>query len=207
MSSSNLIRWSGLAALVGGLLWVVIEIAFLIIIGDQPESVAATTSAWEILLVPVLVGNMLIFLGLVGLYARQVAETGVLGLVAFLVALTGTALFAGINWTYTFAVPSLAQAAPDLLDAAPAGVLAAGFTLTLVLFGLGWLLFGLASLRARVLPRGAAVLLMIGAVLVFVLSLLELPFSTAVFGIALAWMGYALWTGGGEAAPEPQPAT
>jgi hypothetical protein len=130
-----------------------------------------------------------------------------LGLIAFLVAFVGTALFVGINWTYTFAVPSLAEGAPEILDTDPSGVLVAGFTLTLVLFGLGWLLFGLASLGAGVLPRGAGVLLMIGAVLILVLSLLELPFSSVVFGIALAWMGYALWEGGGEAAPEPQSAT
>jgi hypothetical protein len=206
MSSSNLIRWSGLAALVGGLLWIVLEVAFLIIVGDQPESVAAVTSAWVILLVLALVGNMLILLGLVGLYARQVAETGVLGLVAFLVAFFGTALFVGLNWTFTFAAPSLAQAAPEVLDADPSGVLGAGFILTFVLFGLGWLLFGLASLRAGVLPRGAAVLLVVGAVLIFVLSLLELPFSAVVFGIALAWIGYALWAGAGEGATEAKPA-
>jgi hypothetical protein len=207
MSSSNLIRWSGLAALVGGLLWVVLEVAFLIIIGDQPESIAAATSAWVILLVLALVGSTLILLGLVGLYARQVAETGGLGLVAFLVAFFGMALFVGMNWTFTFAVPSLAQAAPEVLDADPSGVLAAGFILTLVLFNLGWLLFGLASLGAGVLPRGAAVLLMIGAVLSFVLGFLDLPFSAVVLVIALAWMGYAVWASEGEGATEPQPAT
>jgi hypothetical protein len=207
MSSSNLILWSGLAALVGGVLWIVLEVAFLIVIGDQPDSIAATTSAWVILLVLALVGNMLIFLGLVGLYARQVAETGVLGLIAFLAAFFGTALFVGANWTLTFAAPSLAQAAPEVLYADPSGVLGTGFILTFVLFALGWLLFGLASLRAGVLPRGATVLLVVGAVLIFVLSFLELPFSAVVLGIALAWMGYAVWAGAGEGAAEPRPAT
>lgn len=207
MSPSNLIRWSGLAALVGGVLWVVFEVAFFIIIGDQPESIVGATSAWVILLVLALVGSMLIFLGLVGLYARQVAEMGVLGLIAFLVAFIGMTLFVGILWNFTFAVPSLAEAAPELLDAGPSGMLAAGFILTFVLFTLGWLLFGLASLLAGVLPRGAAVLLMIGAVLSFVLGFLELPFGDVVFDVALAWMGYAVWTGAGERVTEPQPAT
>ena len=164
------------------------------------------TSGWVILLVLALMGSMLIFLGLVGLYARQVAETGVLGLIAFLVAFIGMTLFVGMIWTFTFVVPSLAEAAPELLDADPSGLLAAGFILTLVLFTLGWLLFGLASLQAGLLPRGAAVLLMIGAVLSFVLSFLELPFGEVVFGVALAWMGYAVWAGAGEQATEPRAA-
>ena len=206
MSSSNLIRWSGLAALVGGVLWVVLDVAFFIIIGDQPESVVADTSAWVILLVLALVGSMLIFLGLVGLYARQVAETGVLGLIAFLVAFFGMTLLVGIIWTFTFVVPPLAEAAPEFLDADPSGVLAAGFILTVVLFALGWILFGLASLLAGVLPRGAAVLLIIGAALSFVLDFLELPLGEVVFGVALAWMGYAVWRGAGERATEAQPA-
>lgn len=42
---------------------------------------------------------------------------------------------------------------------------------------------------------------MIGAVLVTVLFLvLELPFGFVVFGAALAWLGYGVWTGAGELA-------
>lgn len=197
MSSSNLIRWSGLAASVGGVLFVVLVVAFVVLLGDQPDSVAATTSTYVILEVLFLVAAVLIFLGLVGLYARQAEQAGTLGLIAFLAAFIGTALFFGFEWASTFVVPALAETAPDFLDAEPSGVLAAGFILTFVLFALGWLLFGLASLRARVLPRGSAVLLMIGAVL-FLLAGFFLELFGVVFGVALAWMGYALWSGAGQ---------
>lgn len=206
MSSSNLIRWSGLATFIGGILVVVINVTFFVLIGDQPESVAAATSTWVILFVLSLVATVLVFLGLVGLYAYQAETAGTLGLVAFLVAFIGTALFFGFIWADTFVVPPLAQAAPEFLDADSSGVLAVGIILTFVLFALGWLLFGLASLLARVLPRWAAVLLMIGVVLSYVLGVLALPFSEVVFGAALAWMGYAVWIGAGEQAVEPQPA-
>lgn len=198
MSSSNLIRWSGLAALVGGVLLIVENVAEFIFYGDQPESVAALTNAWVILSVLALVGVVLISLGLVGLYARQAEQTGTLGLVAFLVAFSGTAMLFGFGWAGAFFVPALAEAVPDSLDTLDAGVLMVGVILTFGLFALGWLLFGLASLQARVLPRGAAVLLMVGAVLAFVLLVLELPFFIVAFGAALAWMGYALWSGAGE---------
>jgi hypothetical protein len=207
MSSSNLIRWSGLAALLGGVLIAVFDVAEFVLIGGQPESVAAGTSALIIVRVAFLVPIVLVILGLVGLYARQAEQVGSLGLIAFLVALTGTVMVFGVQWTSAFVGPWLAQVAPELLDAEPAGLLGAGFILSFVLLALGWLLFGLVSLQATVLPRGAAVLLMVGAVLLFVLLLLDVPGSSVVFGASLAWMGYALWSGAGEGAVQIQAAT
>jgi len=109
----------------------------------------------------------------------------------------------GLIWFNTFIVPAIAEVAPSFMEIPEANlpaVLIVGFGLSAMLFTLGWLLFGLASLRAKVLPRGAAVLLMVGAVVAFVLPLpfLELPLSVVVLGAALAWMGYAVWTGAGE---------
>jgi hypothetical protein len=192
---------------VGSVLLVVLDVAEFVVIGGQPESVAAATSAVIIVRVSFIMALVLIILGLVGLYSRQVEQAGTLGLIAFLVALIGTVMVAGLQWSAAFIGPWLAEVAPELLDTEPSGVLTAGFMLSFALLALGWLLFGLASLRARVLPRGAAVLLMVGAPLLFVILFLELPGSTVVFGVALAWMGYALWTGAGETAVHPRPAT
>lgn len=200
MSASNLIRWSGLAALLGGVLLIVVNVAEFLVYGDLPDSVTATTSAWLILSILALVGVVLILLGLVGLYARQAEQAGTLGLVAFLVALTGTAMLFGFGWAGAFVVPDLAQAVPNFLDAPVAGMLMVGVMFTFVLFALGWLLFGLASLQARMLPRGAALLLMVGAVLTLIFSLLQLPLFIIVFGAAQAWIGYGLWSGSGEPA-------
>jgi hypothetical protein len=200
MSTSNLIRWSGLSAMVGGLLLIVVDIAEFLLYGDQPESVTATTNAWLILSILALVGVVLILLGLLGFYASQAERAGTLGLVAFLVAFIGTAMLFGFAWAGTFVVPDLAQAVPEFLNTSGAGMLMLGVMFTFVLFVLGWLLFALASLQTRVLPRGAAVLLMVGAMLSLILSFLELPFFIVVFGAAQAWFGYALWSGSGELA-------
>jgi len=203
MSSSNLIRWSGLAGLAGGILVAVFDVAEFVVIGGRPESAAAGTSAVIIVRVAFLVPIVLTMLALVGLYARQAEQAGTLGLVAFLVAFIGTAMVFGLQWSAAFIGPWLAEAAPGLVDAEPSGLLTAAFLLSFLLFALGWLLFGLASLQARVLPRGAAVPLIAGAVLFFVFLLLEVPGSGAVFGAALAWMGYAVWTRGGQPALAP----
>lgn len=195
MVSSNLLRWSGLAALVGGMLFVVLGILEFLLFGGQPDSAAVASSAWFIVEIAYILAATLLILGLVGLYVPQAEPAGRLGLIAFLVTLAGTVMLAGADWSAAFFGPWMAEAAPELLVAEPGATMAAGILLTLVLFALGWLLFGLASLRAGVLPRGAASLQMVGAVLGLVLTFLELPFEAVVLGAAVAWMGHALWSG------------
>lgn len=198
MSSSNLLRWSGLAALVGGLLFAVLSILEFLIFGGQSDSGVVASGAWLIVEVAYVLTATLLILGLVGLYVPQAESARRLGLIAFLVALTGTVMLAGADWSAAFFGPWVAEAAPELLVAEPAGTMAVGIILTYVLFALGWFLFGLASLQAGVLPRGSALLLMVGAVLALVLAFLELPFEAVVLGAAAAWMGYALWSSTAE---------
>lgn len=205
MSSSKLIRWSGLAALVGGVLVAFMDIIEFALFGNQADSVAAATSAFIYINALFLVAIVLIFLGLVGLYARLAEQAGTLGVIAFVVAFTGMVMVSGLQWsTITFG-PWLADVAPELMDSEPTGVPATVFMLSLVLFALGWLLFGFASLRAMVLNRGASILLIIGSVLFFVALLIDFPLSI-VFDAAIAWMGYALWTNPSESASMGQEA-
>ena len=207
MSSSNLVRWSGLATVMGAVLLIVLDLAEFIIIGGQPESAVAANSALVIVRATYMLAITLMSLGLVGLYAIQTEQVGTLGLIAFLVSYFGIVTTAGAQWGAAFLGPWLAEVAPAILDTEPTGLFVAGFILSFLLFALGWLLFGLASLRARVLPQGSSILMMVGAVLFFAMLFLELPGSTVVFGVALAWMGYALWAGAGETALEPQTAS
>jgi hypothetical protein len=165
-----------------------------LLFASQTYSEAANTGAWILVQVGFIGATVLISLGLVGLYAYQAENAGTLGLIGFVTLFTGTVLAAGSAWSEAFFGAWLAEASPELLDGDPAGVLVAGALLTLGLFALGGLLFGLASLRAGALPRGASVLLMIGALLYPLLGLLEVPFVGVLFGVAVAWLGYALWS-------------
>jgi hypothetical protein len=71
--------------------------------------------------------------------------------------------------------------------------------LTFVVFGtLGWILFGIATLRARVYPRAAAILLIAGVLINF----LPTHFTELVFNVAVAWLGFVLFTGQGEVAQQ-----
>jgi hypothetical protein len=198
MSSSNLIRWSGLAAVMASVLLLIPDIIDAYRTDELSRTFLTTgTHAFESLLrMSALV--LLLPLGLVGLYARQSEAAGPLGLLSFLVAFAGTVLVAGFGWTDTFIAPELATSAPQFLEGGPPP----GRLLSFLVFGIGWLLFGVASLLARIYPSPAATLLIIGAVLSTVLSItfIPVPLGGLPFQVAVAWLGFVLFTGRGASA-------
>ena len=208
MSSANLIRWSGLISLLAGILFALA--AFIHPAGEDlaaynsPKWVAAHLLGW--------VSVMLMQLGLIGLYARQMERIAWLGLVGFVLAFIGTAFAGAIQFMVATVIPVVAEKATAIFPQVrrPPTFAVPLFALG---FGLGYVLFGIATMRARVLPYWSGLLLSIGVLLFMVAevsreaSLLSgtLPHvmgdtGAAVLGLGLAWMGYALWS------EKPQPA-
>jgi hypothetical protein len=199
MSSSNLIRLAGLAALSSGVLAVVVALLRLVV--DIEDPVTATTASYAIVFLLYLLSAALLLLGLVGLYTSQSQAAGILGLVGFLVAFLGTVLAAGALWSELFITPALAAEAPELL-AAELGI--PGFVLIALLGAVGWVLFGVATMRAGVYPRWAALFLMIGGVLAY---FFPLPLAGIIFSVTVAYLGFMLFTGEVRRDPQPSRAT
>jgi hypothetical protein len=196
MTSERLFHWCGLAGVVGGLLLILLDLAFLAFFGDQPERVAAATTTWLILLVLSIAATYLGLLALMGFYGREIEEAGRLGLAAFIIASLGMVMNIGFLWGGAFIVPALTSAAPEFLnqvETAPPTSVAIGFISTFVLFALGWLLFAVASLRARVLPAIPLWILILGAILGFISRIVGLGIPNLLFGLSLAWLGWWLW--------------
>ena len=215
MSASNAIRWAGLSAVVAGVLIVVTQI---IHPGDDPSS--ATTSSWAIAHYLLLSSSVFGLLGISGIYARQVEESGLLGLVGFLMFYVALALSVGFGFLEASILPLLTTEAPQFIEGffgimggsggeSSLGVLQAAFLLVGLLYGIGGLLFGIAIARAGILPRWAAVLVIIGLVLAVLGGLLAAvvgKIGGVALGLGLAWLGYALWSERREKASEPLPA-
>jgi hypothetical protein len=202
MSGSNLIRWSGLAAMLGGTLFVIAELLGLSRLGYTRVSESLASGVFPVEAALVLLGAILGLMGLVGLYVNQSRATGFLGLVGFLGSFAGLALVAGVAWADVFILPYLAKAVPALIDERFIGL--GGFVLSYLLAGLGGVLFGVATLRGRVYPRPAALLFTVGAALAIVGGLLGVPLLSIIFDVGVAWLGLALWTGRiGEQAQQP----
>jgi hypothetical protein len=193
MSSWGLIRLAGVSAALGGILLLATDVVGWFVVPVEQSGALTPPGPRGFWPAAFLLALVLALGGLVGLYARQARGTGVLGIVGFVAAFSGTALSVGIAWL-PFPAPSLALGASGI----GAVVTWVGLVLTFV----GWALFGVATIRAGVFPRSAALVLMFGAVFSF-LAFVGLP-GTLVLDAAIAWMGLALLAGG--AAPARSPA-
>jgi len=205
MSPAKLIRWSGLISLLAGVLYALA--AFLHPVGE--DLAAITSPKWVPAHLVYWVSVILMQLGLVGLYARQVEKAGWLGLAGFVLAFIGTGFVEIILFMVSTIIPFLAAEAPtnfaQVMTPPPfwAPVFIMGF-------GLGYILFGVATMRAGVLPRWSGLLLIIGVSFFMIseaplfdptLSHVIVTIGDVVFGMGLAWAGYALWSSRGLVAP------
>jgi hypothetical protein len=202
VSSSDLIRRCGLAAVMAGVLFVATDLLDLTFepatgpVGFGTGTFGETNPGALLVLqsaLTLLAGVLLLF-GLIGLYTHRLEKLGILGLFGFVVAFSGSVMAVGGFWSNVFVAPSLAEALArepsGLMDAASPRALSAGFTLSYGLVAAGWFVLGLAALWNRVYPRAAAALLMAGAALTW----LPFPLTGVTFGIAVAWLGYVLYS-------------
>jgi hypothetical protein len=200
MSSSNLIRLGGLAAVSAGVLFVIAELLYLVV-GMSPSAENLNSVSGLIQGVLFLLGGVLMVGGLLGLYVGRKDELGVLGAAGFIIAFIGSVLGIGSFWTGAIVLPVLAEEAPALIEGSPPALVMFSTITAFSLMTIGLLLLGWAFLRYRVYPRWAAVLLMVGAVI----ALFPVPFSMVPLGAAVAWIGFSLLSGrsseSGTAAP------
>ena len=213
MSTAKLIRWSGMALMLGG---IIVAVHYL----THPPGETAQY-ALDPLWVPSHwlggIAYLLIPLGLTGLYARQSEKVGLLGLIGFILAFVGFALSAGLSiFLSVVVIPFLAVHGLDWLDA-PNGALytSSAFQLAVgpaaVSLLLGLLLFSVATLRARVLPRLGAWLVILtvplgglaGVVIGIIGSTPSLQrvgqlLIGGVLGLGMLVWGWALWSEKGE---------
>ena len=215
MSASKVIRWAGLAAVIAGALTIVTQILHP---ANDPSEVG--TGSWAIAHYLFLGYFVFALLGLTGIYAKQVEQAGVLGLVGFLALFVALPLSTPLVFLEAAILPVLAGEAPQFVEgffevfAGPGsqtnlGALGGAFVVVLLLSIIGGLLFGIATIRAGVFPRWAAILYLVGVVsiiLAFLVGDLGARISGVVTGLAIAWLGYALWSERGEEASQPSPA-
>lgn len=204
ITAAKLIRWSGLAAVVAGIIFAGIQPI------HPPDVVASvTTSAWAIITSLKTVMCLLFLVGITGLYARQVDKAGWLGLAGFLILGFGWAVQMAFVFAEAYILPVLATDAPKFVDgllgisyglasAVNLGALPALYNLLVsVPYLLGGLLFGIATLRAGILPRWPAGLLAVVSAVTPAAILLPHHIQRLVgmpVGIAFAWLGFALWS-------------
>ena len=172
-------RTAAAAAILAGITFMAVQIGH-----PHLDVTSVDTAEWVLRNTAKMAFAALALAGITGMYLRQVKETGVLGLIAYVLLSTGYLLILSTAFVAGYVLPSLAESDPDYVN----GVLAAAAGGTadsdigLIEYALaaegitylaGGLLFGIALFRARILTRWGSALLSAGAV--FTVSLSVLP--------------------------------
>lgn len=180
MSSSELIRWSGLLAIGAGGYLVLLPLVH----PSSPQS-----AAWvpmHLLFFAALIATLLT---LVGILLYQLQQAGRLGLAGFFTAFVGTAMMLLEGREHLFS--------PDFGQGTPRGLLE--LIIASLVFSIGYILLGVAIVRAGVLPRGTGILLAVGGPIVAFsppIGVLAVEIvGHALFGLGLLWVGYVLLSG------------
>jgi hypothetical protein len=226
ITHSGLSKAAGISAICSGLLYIVIQPI------HPEETVAAVTdTSWVVVAGMTNAMAVLALVGLTGIYLRQVRESGVLGLIAYLLFGTFYLLVIAHSFAEALILPHLADVSPRFVDSfngvfsGDAGTMDLGAIealnpLAAVLYLVGGSLFGLAVSRAGVLDRRAGLALTVGALAALLAAVLPHDigrYAAVPLGLAMIWLGYSLWSLESSAVPasgaiprarqEPSPVT
>jgi hypothetical protein len=192
MSSRNLVRWSGLAAMVGAVLWPLWAGVEQSVGWGQPDSTAY--ERYELInrllpfaLLPVVVG-------FIGLHVAQRRSYGRLGMAGFTTVLVGFMLIivGSVSEFWVFSDQPYDETGFGR------GASWALFLLGHPLLAVGTVLFGIATARAKVLPRNVAMMFTVLGAFVVV------PFTgTVFFAFPFVWLGYLLYSSKFERGQHP----
>ena len=178
ISPTALVQQSGILAIATGVSMILVPFVH----PENPQS-----AAWvpvHLLYFATLIGILLV---LVGIFARQLQHAGRLGVAGFLTAFFGTAMMLLEGREHLFS-QDFGQGTPEGLWELLA---------TALVFSIGYILVGIAVARAGVLPRGAGILLALGGPIVAFSPPIGVQaviiIGHTLFGVGLAWSGYALW--------------
>jgi hypothetical protein len=180
MSSSDLIRWGGIAGMLGGVLWAVWGLLIWVYLYAGGGSFSE-----GLFILVFLLAALLTLAGLVGLHVLQGGNYGRIGRAGF----------------YTAAAAFLAQAlAAFFLLLGNEAFQWLVFLVSNLAVTAGLVLYGLATLEARALPRWCGV----GLMVVPPIASFSVFFGgSALFGVLWVALGYVLWTRSGASAQQP----
>ena len=207
-----LTRAAGVSAVVAGLLFIGVQIGH-----PDLDATTATTADYAVRESAKVLMSVLSLVGITGMYLRQTVQTGILGLIGYVLFAAGYLAVLSVQVIGLVVLPTLAASVPGYVNdvfivataGTPVGDVGAMQSLNQaggIAFLLGGFLFGIALFRAGVLARWAAALLALGAVVTVlraVLPAVNFRLFAIPIAVAMIGLGYSLWRGQRDAATRP----
>ena len=201
ITTTVLTRAAGFAAVAGGLLFIAVQIKH-----PHLDATFTTTTEYMVRETMKILMAVLSLIGITGIYLRQVSQTGVLGLIGYVLFGVGYLAILSVQVVGVFVLPTIADSQPgyvnDVLAVATGGTptgdvgLFGSLSQAGIAYIVGGFIFGIALFRAGILARWAAALLAVGGVAIlatFVLpELIQRLFAIPV-SVALIGLGFSLW--------------
>lgn len=198
MMPSNLPRFAGPSAMLGGTLFVaLLALGLLANFGALAGTFLESPLGYFTLEAPTMV---LLAVGVAGLYAHGAPRFGKLGKAGFSVSLAGFSLAAlGGAYVVLVGIFSGDSSVPQWLNDVT-------HPLAMLLIDVGSVLFAIAMLRTGLSLRGGALLLVASPLALAGMTAVGLgglyqAIPSAMSGAGWVWLGYAVWSGSATGAP------
>jgi hypothetical protein len=141
----------------------------------------------------VLAAHVLLIFALTGIFLSQVQESKLVGLIAYVLSVLGTAFVSAIVFVE---ISGFTGVNTELVFKAP--VASVIYTFGPLLFVFGMLLLGFAIIKARKLPKASGILLLVGTVVFALASVIPSEklfiemLGGAFTGLGFVWSGFPL---------------
>jgi len=198
----NFRKVAGLFAILAGVLYTVIQFI------HPPENLSSiTSSSWQLVACLSIAMSLSFFIGIIGIYMKQVEVLGWIGLVGFILFCLFWLISMIFSFIEAFVYPLLINDAPKFVEGmlglfgenkseVNLGVFTILVPIAGVLYILGGLFLGIATFRAKVFPCLAGILLAFAAVVTLATAIIPHPYDRILalpMGVAFIWLGYILW--------------
>ncbi|WP_338450999.1 hypothetical protein R4Z09_03495 [Niallia oryzisoli] len=180
MHVSNVIRWLGMLAVIGGVFR----------LSMTPLELVWGVDSTIALIIGGVTGSVFIIIGTAGIYLYQAGKAGILGFIGFLITTVGNILVCTMVMISLFVNTALKD--PQILEQELPGPVVPIRLIMIITLNLGYILFGIATLRAKMLPRWG------GALMILLVLMTFIPYTDYLF--AVVWglfhigLGWAVWS-------------
>ncbi len=194
----QLIKYCGIALIMGGLFFVITNVAISPFVDfEAPFSKILTSSPFFYRMIFAALTAVFLLFGSIGLYLQhsQIERARLFRHVTFIIAFFGSAFLFANEWHQIFILPDIAKISPevmDKLDSSESIGYDIGAMLALATFSIGWILFMISLLMTRKLKRLGPALVIAGFFMLPLISGIFTPVWGGVIGSISLGIGFSL---------------